>query len=281
MMFSNFNKKAAWKSKLYSKEEWLKSLSFKHPLFDLPFLSGENVEPDELHIFYSGMLQYFYGSTLWLLTYSILKGTPEENAEFIWRKIIEHYEANPTSTQIGNLQLSMFVGDVKQPKKFYPRLKVKGSECKHLSPALLSIWDTMTKKSRSEFRAPVMDALVKQVEIQSVLDDNRFNTFLSVDDAKTIADSVNDFLIAYSHAASKADKADLKLFSVTPKFHWSYHWAQRSVYLNPRLGNCMVDESFRKKSKECAKACTASTPLHKVPERFMIKYRWGSHFESI
>ena len=115
MMFSNFNKKAAWKSKLYSKEEWLKSLSFKHPLFDLPFLSGENVEPDELHIFHLGMLQYFYGSTLWLLTYSILKGTPEENAEFIWRKIIEHYEANPTSTQIGNLQLSMFVGDVKQP----------------------------------------------------------------------------------------------------------------------------------------------------------------------
>ena len=143
-----------------------------------------------------------------------------------------------------------------------------------------AVWTELTKKSRSVFKKPVDKAFEAQVQVQSILADNKFNDFLPLGDAKKLADGVDEFLMAYACAAAAADNQSSCLFSVVPKHHWYWHWADRARLLNPRKGNCMVDEGFVGIMKDVAATCTANSPTHKVPENLMTKYRWGVHFGS-
>ena len=60
----------------------------KHPnphyMFQLPWLSCLNIDPDELHIVYLGVAMYLLGSVLWLLCYDVLPGSPQDNMSVVW-----------------------------------------------------------------------------------------------------------------------------------------------------------------------------------------------------
>jgi len=275
MQFTNFNTNAAWKTKLYDAATWKASLTVVHPLFErMPFLNCHNIEPGELHVVHLGTSQYLLGSVLWLLCYRILPTSESINIDRIWSHIVNFYKRNKTTTQISNLTLSIFT-DPKTPRSTYARLKTKGAETKHLIAAVLDTWTTLTREVDSEFVIPVRIALEKMHEIQSILDESRFLLFLDLSDAAKISAAADLYLQNYSRAAALADLALLPLFTVAPKHHWFWHWADRSKFLNPRKGNDMLDEDFVGVLKNVCHTCTSSTPLHAVPGALFDKYRWG------
>ena len=66
-----FKPDALWKTQLVSVSEWRNANPHMHVLFrTFVFLSAWNVEPDELHILYLGLLQYLLGSVLWIFVFN-------------------------------------------------------------------------------------------------------------------------------------------------------------------------------------------------------------------
>ena len=160
MSFTNSNKSAPWKSRLYSVDEWRSSLRRVHWLFQIPYVTVHNVEADELHVIHIGVSQYLAGSVLWLLLFKILRGNVEGNLELVWKTIVQFYQDNKTRCKLSKLQLNMFMDPSKSERTMpYPRLMARGAETKHLIPALLFAWETLARKSRSEFYAHVKSCL--------------------------------------------------------------------------------------------------------------------------
>ena len=94
----------------------------------------------------------------------------------------------------------------------------------------------------------------------------------------------NNVLQCYTLLSNRADMVggdEGLLWNVTPKFHWWWHWAQRSVFLNPRKGNCFIDEDFVGDIKEVVAACTSGTAMEKIPLKVMEKYIWQMHFANL
>ena len=80
-----FGSDATWMSELTRAPEWRESNEATlHMLFrELPYLSNMNIEPDELHVLHLGTSQYFLGSVLYLLVFTILDGTPAANMDTV------------------------------------------------------------------------------------------------------------------------------------------------------------------------------------------------------
>ena len=144
---TSFHPTAPWKRRLLSARDWREQCAARgaqlHPLFNMPFLSQLNVEPDELHVLYLGVVPYLLGSVLWLLVYRLAPPgqAAQSRMEAIWHQVTAHYHENQTSCQLSNLTLSMW-HDPAHPRKAYPRLKAKGGEAKWLVPALAAVWQS-------------------------------------------------------------------------------------------------------------------------------------------
>ena len=78
-----------------------------------------------------------------------------------------------------------------------------------------------------------------------------------------------------------ADAKGLLLWPVRPKHHWLWHLGQRASFLSPRKAACFLDEDFMGKVKKVMQRCTASLALHKVPGKFLQKYRWGRYVRKM
>jgi hypothetical protein len=245
-----------------------------HFIFEaFPFLSNQNVEPDELHVVHLGTSQCLLGSVLWLLVHRRLRGSPAENMAKVWGQVSRFYTEARIPTQYSTLHLSFF-HDPKSPAGSYPRLKGKGAEVKGLVPALRFCWSNY--KSSSEEDQWVQECLDLQCSVQELVDSSAPLMFLAPGEARLLLALVERFLVLYSRLGRAADGRGDLLWAMVPKFHWLWHWAWRAQYLHPRRGACMTDEDFVGRLKEVAKACTHSTPLHRVPVSIVAKYRCGT-----
>ena len=193
--YTNFNADAAWKRNLYSVAQWRAALRHQCWLFDLTYFSVFNVEVDELHVVHLGVSQYLAGSVLWLMTHKILNDSVSENLISIWGKVVEFYTINQTARQLSNMQLQMYTDPkASENTMAYPRLKAKGSETKHLIPALRHAWMQLARKSRSPFCEYVQNCLDRQCLVQDLLGENRFNMFLPDEDIVQLQKAVDDYL---------------------------------------------------------------------------------------
>ena len=95
-----------------------------------------------------------------------------------------------------------------------------------------------------------------------------------------IMDSVDILLRNYTVLANRADAKDppCLLWSLTPTFHWLWHWSRKSALLNPRRSNCMLDEDYVGVIKTCVAASVSGTPMEMVPSKVMERVVWGMHF---
>ena len=144
-----------------------------HWLLSLEYLSNLNIEPDELHILYLGTSQYMLGSVLWMLAYSVLASTPQDNMALVWQRITEVYTTTQVSCQYTSLALSSFT-DQKQPNAHFPKLKGKGAEMKCLAPVLLQVW--------------------RECDVQAIIDEHATELFLPVAAAASLQRSVVELL---------------------------------------------------------------------------------------
>jgi len=266
---------------LFTVDEWrLIHARTLHMIFRVfPFLSQNNIEPDELHTMYMGTVQQMCGSVLWLMCYHCLPGSAAENLGTVWELIRKFYSDNSVPTQYGNLTISLFV-DPDKPRSTYPRLKGKGCEAKCFVEPLLFAWEQLAEYTTYE-HGRIATLLRKQIDAQNILSDNSGQCFLPEVDAVHFANLINDMLLVYTKLANKADEDGLLLWPFTPKWHWLYHMAQRAVYLNPRVSSCFLDEDYVNRVKIIVGASVFGTPAALVPMKVADKIRWTMHFATM
>ena len=237
----------------------------------LPYLSVHNLEPDELHVLYLGVLQQMVGSVLFVLCFHVMVGTPTENVKAAWTSICRFYRVHSTKTQFTNMRLSSFheAGE-------YPKLKGKGAEIKDLTPALLELWMEHSNPMEQEHLL-ISGMLQSQCVANDILHEFKDEMLLPLEKAKLLATSIDAVLVNYSQLANLVDESAQLLWSITPKFHYSWHMADRAIWLNPRKGYCLSDESYMKVCKHIAKSCVHGSDDQQVPTSFMQGYRWGLH----
>lgn len=271
-----FGADAKWKANLLSAAEWRNLYDEMHPLFQLPNVSNDNIEADELHIVHMGTSAYIAGSVLWMLCYELLPQSPQKNLESVWMALVEEYQACGVTNQYTNLGLGSFC-DPTKPRAAYPKLKGRGAEIKDLMRPLLATWSKCMDASVPEHK--VIEVLLSsQCKAQEILDDYSQDAFLPVAEADAFMGHIDDILKAYSIVARWADVRKVLLFSVVPKFHWYWHLGHRAKFLCPRKGNCMLDEDYMGACKDLVRSCAHGTESHNVPLSLMEKYRFALHF---
>lgn len=276
--YNNFSEDAVWKKQLHTTTEWqaIYNGQAPHPIFELPGVTHFCIEPDELHVLYLGTVQYLLGSVLFLLTFVIMPESPEENMSALWKKIVDYYKTFSVATQYSTLQLSSFCAPTK-PTEHYPKLKGKGAEVKDLVAPLCAIWKDITKSRKDSYKM-VSTCLENQVAIQDIMHGYKDDLILPVNVAKNLQQHVDALLVTYQRLAAKADQAGHLLWNQPTKWHWLWHLAQRSVYINPRRTNTFMDEDFVGKQKDVVHSCAAGSELHDMAIKGAHKYRWGFHF---
>ena len=278
---TNFRRDARWKHNLISPAAWRAEYGQSlHVLWRaFGFLYNANIDAYEMHTMHMGTSMYMLGSVLHVLVFQILPGSPLANMEIIWTEICEQYRLLNIPSQYSSLGISTFV-DAEKPRMVYPRLKGRAAEVKWLVPVLLVLW-RRHKRAGVQMDDWVEACLAAQVRLQEIMDDEP-RAFLMDEglarELRAVADRMLSFYARLAHAANEA--GDL-LWTVAPKHHQLWHLCAKAIYMHPRRGACYIDEDFMKRVKAIVQACTAATPLHKVPLTLLQKYRWGMCFQYV
>jgi hypothetical protein len=274
----NFSINAAWKSALFSADEWRALNPERHIMFNHPwtFLSQLNVEPDELHVLHLGVNQVLLGTVLWLLVYLCLEGPPAQNIATVWRHVRQFYSEHAVSTQFNSLTLNSFT-EAKRPRAAFPRLKGKGMEVQQLLDPLLSVF-TKFKRVGNEDDRKTERVLAAMSEIQQIFSIHIDFYFLPPTDARRVLELADRMLEDYAVLHLRAAGRGELLFAVLPKCHWLWHLFHRSQFHHPRLGNTCLDEDFVGRVKKIVANSAAGMALHLIPVTVMTKFRWGKEF---
>lgn len=273
-----FEPDAEWIRDLYDIGTW-ETLHVLHKLFALGFLSHHNIEPDELHIIYLGIAQYFLGSILALLCYHILPQSPANNMGVVWECILRHYSFQQVSSQFGSLTLASIFGQHESWGDTYPNLKGgKGAELKWLLVTMVAVWRELVGADPSDppsLNGRCERALASMATIIEIIDDETENNFLRPESSLEIIRLTDLFLHDYSRLSKASDDNDLMVFTNFPKLHYLWHWARRCRFLHPRRGCCFGDEEFVGIIKKIAHSCCKGNPLNRAGTATVFKYnRW-------
>jgi len=277
MLYNNFSADASWMKSLYDIKDW-RSLypEVPHPIFLVLGVNHYSVEPDELHIIYLGTAQYLLGSVLYVLVFKVLGESASENMTKVWNVVCDYYKMNQVSVQYSSIQISSFCNP-KNPGDHYPRLKGKGAEVKDLVAPLSTAWDMLVPDDFPQ-KASIQSILRHQIQAQEILHEFRDELFLPIDKSICLRNHINQLCLQYQRLAVKADKdADL-LWSQPTKWHWLWHLAERSRYLNPRRSNTMIDEDYVGRIKDLVHACASGTDMDEMAVKAIEKYRYGFDF---
>ena len=107
-------------------------------LYEFPYLSPHNIEPDELHIINLATSRHILGSVLWLLALQVLDGaTPEADMGQVWDEVVDYYKDSNVTTQFSNLTLTSFHNENQDHC-----LSSKGAESKAMVRATHAKWQS-------------------------------------------------------------------------------------------------------------------------------------------
>ena len=189
------------------------------------------------------------------------------------------YKKHGAATQYGNLSMNMIV-EPKKERTSYPFLKGKGCEVKDVVPLILEIWKEEQRPGNVDDQR-VESMLKSHVAFEIILHDHKQDPFLPRAKAEQLISHVERILQCYSLLANSGDVRYAMLWPTPPKLHYLYHLALRSRLLNPRVGNCMVDESYLKICKDIVQSVASACPASLVPTKCMEKYCRGMTFELL
>ena len=271
-----FGPDATWKRESFTPAYWRQMQGQLHFLFDFLYLSQLNLEPDELHVMHLGTSQYMLGAVLYLLCFKVMLGSPEENLHEAWAEISQYYSDHSVETQYSALTICSFF----EPGQ-YPKLKGKGAEVKDLVAPLAKVWLGHTTGSNVNEYTQISAMLNYQCDAQRILHDHKDMAFLPKQRAIEFAYAIDGVLHMWSLVARAAFDQGEIVWNMTTKLHYLYHLGQKAWFLNPRRGNCMVEETYMGVCKTLAKSCLNSTTDHNMPKMFMEKYYWALHFNYL
>ena len=154
-----------------------------------------------------------------------------------------------------------------------PKLKGKGAEVKDLVAPLAHVWNEKTRGSNDKSHKWISKMLEHQLIAQGILHDYRDGTFLPVQSAIGFAQAIGGVHHMWSVVAKESDNQGLTIWNTPTKLHYLHHLGEKAMFLNPRKGNTMVEDTYMGVCKALAKSC-----LHSTDDAFMDKYLWALHF---
>ena len=244
-----------------------------HSIFKLAYLSCHNLEVDELHAMHLGTTMYMVGAILYMLCFHVLDGAPEDIMHGIWSDINEFYRKHKVQTQFSNLKIGSF-----HDPGAYPKLRGKGAEIKDLVAPLAHVWNAKTRGSTDSSHKWISKMLEHQLIAQRILHDFKDQTFLPVQSAIDFQQAIAGVHHMWSLVANHTDKKGMNVWNTPTKLHYLHHLGEKAMFLNPRRGNTMVEETYMGVCKTLAQSCLHSTDDVNMPNVFMEKYLWALHF---
>ena len=280
MPWTDWRKDAAlWVRNIWDNRLWAAAFPDCHPLFKLEGVGILALGADLMHIKHLGTDQYFLGSVLHLLVYSMMPGIAAANLEEVWRLCLEFFSQHRVTSRFANLKLSMFVNTV-HPHVDYPKLKGKAAEMRSLGPALHHVWCNKMDGSILIHRQVEL-ALRCCADIDTILDDNRDVVKLPPGAATKFQDNVFNFLSLLNAVATHFTIKQVRLFNLTIKCHYLAHIGFHAEYINPRLCWCYAGEDLMNKVKVLTQSCLKGTHASKVSEKLLPKYMMGLHLSIV
>ena len=117
-----------------------------------------------------------------------------------------------------------------------------------------------------------------QLKAQQILHDHKDPVLLPLQAATDVAQAIKEILLLWSLVANDSDEKGWNIWNTPTKLHYLHHLGGKVMFLNPRHGNTMLEETFMGVCKTLSKPCLNSTDDVMMPKAFMEKYRWALHF---
>lgn len=262
----DFRPNAKWKI------SGLPPLVLEHPLFELPGFSIHNVALDWLHVMDLGASSHAIANVLYEM---VVEGkTADQRATAlsnVVQSIIQHRPLH--GSQVTSFELKNFC-QLKGMSTNYPMLHfLKAAEIRGMVPEITRLCREHLTDSRPHKHMLSMIAALEQV--YDVIHDG--GIILNEAEYKKLKTSMDRFLVEYVYLSNEAYKANAWRFNVVPKFHYAYHLAQMSKYLNPRFAWCYGGEDLVGKASVLAHSCSSGTPCFNVPAKMLRRYRFAIH----
>jgi hypothetical protein len=196
-----------------------------------------------------------------------------ERLAIVWQRLQCFYEKNHTESRLTNLKLSMIVPDIDAPHKFFPQLKTKAAETKHLIAFMVELMqqaDDGSVQARQKLAAAIaIQKFCNLLDLAGAVPTNA--------QATEARSTMQDFLLNYRALHDWAKESSRMLFHLVPKFHMAWHMAQQFSFLNPRLSWTFKAEDYVGKVSKLAHGCTFGTSRMNVSSSICSKYRWFMH----
>lgn len=267
---------APWRATVYTPSTWLAHPARSTcPIFEAPNITAVSVQPDLMHIKYLGYQQYFFGSVLWLLCFRILPAGPKANLRRIGLFIAWYQKRNPCSAKYSMQAFQKLT--IFQRKKGCPKLKGKGSQIRHIAPALAAFWSRhMSGDDIIHRRVALVFKL--DAEVDKILDEfSPQRGFYSVPHAEY--NHLRNKQIALSQLFLQLEEhfsaSDVPLFNVVSKLHYCQHCYDDAKDLHPYLMWCWRGEDFMNVASTLLSSCLRGRQDMLAVSKAAEKYRLG------
>ena len=269
--WTDFRANSAWKATLWSDTAWRAAHPGPHRLFATLACGIHTVQVDTLHCLSLGVAQHIGGNVLKLLIYTVLDTGPlPERLQTVWQMVQRYYREHRVPTQVSKLTLSMFLQ--KSPHQHYPELKTKAKETEYLVCALAWVWEQLADIGLGH-NALVTGLLQALVSIYDACREP--GLFLQDPALSQLHTDIDRLLGAYTALGNIAASTGQRMWNVTPKFHYLWHWGQQAKWLHPRATATFIDEDFVGRIARTAKACTGGVSIVRIGNILIAKYRRG------
>ena len=269
--WADFRAGSAWKATVWSDTAWRVAHPQPHRLFKTLQCGVHTVQVDTLHCISLGVAQHIGGNVLRELLYTVLRtGSLQDRLQRVWHMVQRYYREHRVAQQVSKLTLSMFLQ--KAPRQHYPELKTKAKETEYLACALAWVWPQLADVNIAH-NALVHGLLQTLVNIYGAC--KQPGLFLSEPALAQLHTDIDLLLGAYTALGNAAAANGQRLWNVTPKFHYLWHWGQQARWLHPRATATYMDEDFVGRIAHTAKACTGGVSIARLGNIVLAKYRRG------
>ena len=267
---------APWRETIYKTADWLASEDrSRNPIFNAMNVTGLSAQPDLMHVKYLGYQQFWLGSVLWMLVHELLPASPLANLRGIGLYVLRWQRRHNVSARfpLGSFQkLSIF-----QRKTGYPKIRGKGAHVRHLGGALAALWNKkMSPTNPNHVRVKLIFKL--DLEIESILNSHSPESgYYALPEPQALEVRAKQSQKAQLHQMLEEEysTADVPLFNVTSKLHYSHHIMDDSRHLHPHLSWCWRGEDFMNVSSTLLSSCLRGRSDKQASIKALQKYCLG------